>query len=84
MPPPNGPRTPGALDRAKDAIRHADIVIANMLFLEEHIAAILPDLQARRPHCDAMVGVIADTEIVNLTQMGDLDMGKPASGAWRS
>jgi magnesium chelatase subunit H len=50
------------------------------LFLEEHIAAILPDLEARRPHCDAMVGVIADTQIVNLTKMGDLDMGKPASG----
>jgi magnesium chelatase subunit H len=72
--------TPGALDHAKDAIRHADIVVANLLFLEEHIAAIMPELEARRPHCDAMVGVIADTSIVNLTKMGDLDMGKPASG----
>jgi magnesium chelatase subunit H len=38
----------------------ADIVIANLLFLEEHVTAILPDLQARRDACDAMVGVIAD------------------------
>jgi magnesium chelatase subunit H len=71
---------PAALARAKDAVRHADIVVANLLFLEEHVAAILPDLEARRPHCDAMVGVIADRQIVNLTKMGDLDMGKPASG----
>ncbi len=33
---------PAALDRAKDAVRHADIVVANLLFLEEHIAAIRP------------------------------------------
>jgi magnesium chelatase subunit H len=71
---------PAALDRAKDAVRHADIVVANLLFLEEHIAAIMPALQARRPACDAMVGVIADSQIVNLTKMGDLDMMKPASG----
>ena len=71
---------PAALAQAKDSIRHADIVVANLLFLEEHIAAILPELEARRPHCDAMVGVIADTQIVNLTKMGDLDMGRPASG----
>jgi magnesium chelatase subunit H len=41
------------------AVRHADIVIANLLFIEEHITAILPDLKARRDACDAMVGVIA-------------------------
>jgi magnesium chelatase subunit H len=28
-------------------------------FIEEHITAILPLLQARRDHCDAMIGVIA-------------------------
>jgi magnesium chelatase subunit H len=72
---------PSALEAAKDAVRHGDIVIANLLFLEEHIAAILPDLAARRPHCDAMIGVISDRQIVSLTRMGELDMSKPASGA---
>ncbi|MEM9344888.1 MAG: cobaltochelatase subunit CobN [Pseudomonadota bacterium] len=72
---------PGALDLAKDAIRRADIVIANLLFLEEHIQAILPELEARRDRCDAMIGIIADPAIVKLTRMGDLDMAKPASGA---
>ena len=72
---------PDALDRAKDAVRFADIVIANLLFIEEHITAILPELEARREACDAMVGMIADAQVVHLTKMGDLDMSKPASGA---
>ena len=72
--------TPEALDRAREAIANADIIIANLLFIEEHIRAVLPDLQARRPHCDAMIGIIADRQIVELTKMGDLDMSKPASG----
>ncbi|MEL6210079.1 MAG: cobaltochelatase subunit CobN, partial [Pseudomonadota bacterium] len=72
---------PEALDRARDAIAHADIVIANLLFLEEHVQAILPALEARRDGCDAMVGIVADPAIVKLTRMGDLDMSQPASGA---
>ncbi len=72
---------PAALEAAKDAVRHGDIIIANLLFLEEHIRAILPELVARREACDAMVGVIADRQIVSLTRMGGLDMMKPASGA---
>jgi len=74
---------PNALDAARDAVRHADIVIANLLFLEEHVQAILPDLKARRDQCDAMVAVIADPQIVHLTRMGGLDMSKPASGAMK-
>ncbi|MFQ6551093.1 magnesium chelatase subunit H [Aestuariibius insulae] len=72
---------PEALTATKDAVAQADIIIANLLFLEEHIQAILPDLIERRPHCDAVVGLIADPQIVQLTKMGDLDMSKPASGA---
>ena len=73
--------SPQALARAKEAVAQGDIIIANLLFLEEHVKAILPTMQARREHCDAMLGVIADAEIVKLTRMGDLDMSKPASGA---
>ncbi len=73
--------SPEALAEAKEAIATGDIIIANLLFLEEHIRAILPAMQARRDACDAMIGMIADAEIVKLTRMGDLDMGKPASGA---
>ncbi|MEJ6396650.1 cobaltochelatase subunit CobN [Yoonia sp. 208BN28-4] len=71
----------GALAAAKSDIATADIVVSSVIFLEDHIQAILPDLKARRDHCDAMVGIIADQEIVQLTRMGDLDMSRPATGA---
>jgi len=74
---------PAALADAKQSIANANIVVANLLFLEEHTAAILPDLIARRPDCDAMINVIADSDVVKLTKMGDLDMSKPASGAMK-
>ena len=73
--------SPEALQAAKADVGEANIIVASVLFLEEHINAILPDLTARRDGCDALVGVIADTQIVKLTKMGDLDMAKPASGA---
>lgn len=71
---------PAALEEARIAVRHGDIIVANLLFIEEHITAILPDLQARRDACDAMIGVISAREVVQLTRMGDLDMMKPATG----
>jgi hypothetical protein len=43
MPPPNGPRTRPRWRKRASAVRHGDIVIANLLFIEEHITAILPD-----------------------------------------
>ncbi|MCH2093888.1 MAG: magnesium chelatase subunit H [Rhodobacteraceae bacterium] len=73
--------TPEALTRAQADVARGDIILVNLLFLEEHVKAILPALQARRDHCDAMVCTIAASEIVKLTKMGALDMAKPASGA---
>ena len=71
---------PAALQVAKEAVAGAQIIVANLLFIEEHITAILPDLQARRETLDAFVGVIADEAIVHLTKMGSMDMSKPATG----
>ena len=71
---------PAALEEARIAVRHGDIIVANLLFIEQHIKAILPALQARRDACDAMIGVISAKEVVQLTRMGDLDMMKPATG----
>ncbi len=68
-----------ALEEAKLAVRHGDIIVTNLLFIEEHINAILPDLKARRDECDAMIGIISAREVVMQTLMGDLDMQKPAS-----
>ncbi|MCC6007180.1 MAG: DUF3479 domain-containing protein, partial [Rhodobacteraceae bacterium] len=72
--------TPGALEATIDDIARADIVVCTLLFLEEHVAPILPALRARRDGCDAMLGCISASEIVTLTRMGGLDMAKPASG----
>jgi magnesium chelatase subunit H len=71
---------PAALERAIEDIATGDIIIANMLFLEEHVRPVLPALKARRETCDAMVGMIADGDVVRLTRMGGLDMSKPQSG----
>ena len=71
---------PAALDAAKADVAEADIVIANLLFLEEHVRAIGPAIAARRARADAVVGCIAASEIVTMTRMGTLDMSQPASG----
>jgi magnesium chelatase subunit H len=71
---------PQSLANARAALKTADIVVANLIFIEEHINAILPDLTAARARADAFVGIIADAQITKLTRMGDLDMAKPASG----
>ncbi|GGX69352.1 magnesium-chelatase subunit H [Tateyamaria omphalii] len=71
--------SPDAFAAAEEAVMNGDIIISNLLFLEEHVARILPALKARRDHCDAMVGVIADAEVVKLTRMGTLDMQAPPS-----
>ena len=70
----------GALQRCRDEIARADIVIATMLFMEEHFQPVLPALQARREHCDAMVCAMSATEVTRLTRMGRFDMSAPASG----
>lgn len=61
-------------------IAKADIVVCTMMFLEAHINTVLPALQARAPHCDAMVGAMSGAEIVKLTRMGKLTMGGELKG----
>jgi magnesium chelatase subunit H len=72
---------PEALKACLDDIARADIVIAAMLFLDEHVQAVLPALQARRDNCDAIVGCLSAGEIVRLTRLGRFDMSKEAGGA---
>ncbi|MDG0855088.1 magnesium chelatase subunit H [Pelomonas puraquae] len=72
---------PQALACCKADIASAHIVIASMLFLEDHFLPVLPDLQARRPHCDAMVCAMSAADVTQLTRMGRFDMSAPATGA---
>ncbi len=69
-----------AIARCKADIAQADIVVAGMLFLEDHFLPIIDDLRARREHCDAMICMMSATEVVKLTKLGKFDMDKPASG----
>ncbi len=71
---------PQALARCKADIAQGDIVIAAMLFMEEHFLPVLPALQARRDHCDAMVCAMSAGEVTKLTRMGKFDMSAPATG----
>jgi magnesium chelatase subunit H len=69
-----------ALQRCEHDIAHGDIVIATMLFMEEHFLPVLPALRARRDACDAMVCAMSAAEVTRLTRMGKFDMAAPASG----
>ncbi len=73
-------RDPNVLERAKADIARADIIIATMLFLEDHVRAIHPALMARREQCDAIVGIMSAGDIVKLTRLGNYSMDKPAKG----
>ena len=70
-----------ALKACHDDIARGDIVIAAMLFLDPHVNAVLPALQARRDACDAMVCMMSASEITRLTRVGKFDMSAEASGA---
>jgi magnesium chelatase subunit H len=71
---------PKALERCVADIAKGDIVIATMLFLEDHFLPILPALEAKRDNSDALVCAMSAGEVVKLTKIGKFDMSKPASG----
>jgi magnesium chelatase subunit H len=70
-----------ALARCKGAIARGDIVIATMLFLDDHVRAVMPALTARRNDCDAMICCMSASEVVKLTRIGKFDMSGEALGA---
>ncbi len=69
-----------ALQRCIDDIARGDIVIATMLFMEEHFLPVLPALKARRDACDAMICAMSAGEVMKLTRMGKFAMDAKASG----
>ncbi len=73
-------RDAAALDHTKAAIANSDLVIVSMLFLDDHVRAILPTLEARQESCDAMVCMMSAAEVVKLTRMGAYRMDAPAKG----
>jgi magnesium chelatase subunit H len=72
--------SPAALEHCRDDIACADIIVVTMLFLDEHIQAVMPALAARRAHCDAMIGCLSAAEVVKLTRLGKLTMSGSGGG----
>jgi len=71
---------PTALAACLEDIERADILVAGMLFLEDHIRLVEPALRARRERCDAIACCLSAPEIVKLTRLGRFDMSAEASG----
>jgi magnesium chelatase subunit H len=72
---------PVALKACLDDIAQGDIVIATMLFLDDHIRAVMPALTARRAACDAMCCCMSAGEVVKLTRLGKFSMAGEAKGS---
>ena len=70
-----------ALAACRADIARADILFVSMLFLEDHIRAVMPALVERRERCDAMLCCMSAGEVVRLTRLGRLDMSAEATGA---
>jgi magnesium chelatase subunit H len=69
-----------ALSRCVEDIGQGDIIVSTMLFMEDHVRAVLPALEARREACDAMIGVMSAGEIIRLTKLGPLRMDGSEKG----
>lgn len=69
------------LEHCRADIAKADIVLNAMLFMESHFSAILPDLKARAPNCDAILSILSDTDVMKLTRIGRFRMDSPQGGA---
>ncbi len=71
---------PVALDACLADIATGDIVIASMLFVDDHVQMVLPALKARNEACDAMVCMMSAAEVVKLTRMGPYKMDGSTKG----
>ncbi|OCW58476.1 magnesium chelatase subunit H [Hoeflea olei] len=72
--------SPERLQACKDDIAKGNIIVASMLFIEEHVKAIGPDLAARRDSCDAMMCCMSAGEIMKNTSMGRFKMDGEQKG----
>ena len=69
-----------ALARCRSDIAQGDLVLATMLFMEEHFMPVLDALRDRRDACDAMVCAMSAAPVMKLTRMGKFTMDGAASG----
>ena len=72
---------PDALAAARADIATAHIIVCTMIFLDDQIRTILPDLKARQDDADALVCCMSAGEIVRLTRIGRFHMDAPSGPA---
>ena len=70
-----------AAEACRRDIEKADFLIANMLFMEDHLKLVMPWINARRETCDCVVGCLSAAEAVKTTRLGEFSMSKPTGGA---
>ncbi len=73
---------PASLAKCVEDIGRADIIVATMLFMEDHAQAVLPAIRARRDRCDAVLCCMSAPEIVKLTRVGRFNMDGSKRGAF--
>ncbi len=73
--------SPASLEQCFQSIAEGNLIIVTMLFMDDHIRPVLPALEARRDHCDAMVCCMSAPEVAKLTRMGRFSLDGPQSGA---
>ncbi len=71
---------PAALERCREDIAAADIIVVTMLFMEDHIRPVLEDLRARQDDCDALVCCMSAAEVARLTRLGSFRMDGSQNG----
>jgi magnesium chelatase subunit H len=71
---------PATLQACVEDIASADVLIANMLFMEEHVNAVLPAITARREKTAATAIFMSAGEAIKQTRLGKFDMGAKQSG----
>ena len=69
-----------ARERCLADIASADILLVTMLFMEDHIQALMPALTERRERCDAIACCMSAGEVIKLTRLGQFRMDKPEGG----
>jgi magnesium chelatase subunit H len=70
---------PHSLLKCQADIASADVVIGNMLFMEDHVNAVLPALNAARNRAHALAVFMSAGEAIKLTRVGKFDMGAKQS-----
>ncbi|MDZ4790511.1 MAG: magnesium chelatase subunit H, partial [Hyphomicrobiales bacterium] len=70
-----------ALAACNADIATGDIIITTMMFVDDHIRAVLPALAARRNECDAMVCCMSEASIMRQTRLGGFTMDGSQKGA---